>query len=91
MYHFATLDDVARALDRLAERDLAVRQERRPGQKEERYAQLLGEDAAVSPSPRRSGSEPQSAPDEDRVAALEARIDRLEDEVEALRRSLDAR
>lgn len=45
MQSFATLDDVHAALERLIARDLVARRGRRPGQKEERYAQLLtGED-----------------------------------------------
>jgi uncharacterized protein YceH (UPF0502 family) len=87
LHHFASLDEVAGTLDGLAARDLAARQPRRPGQKEDRYVQLLGDDtsepAAAAESPHRL-----SALDErDRVEALEARVDRLEDEVESLRRA----
>jgi uncharacterized protein YceH (UPF0502 family) len=39
---FAGLDEIDVVLRRLAERELAVRVPRRPGQKEDRYAQLLG-------------------------------------------------
>ena len=42
MYRFESLEDVQRTLDALSERELAVRLPRRPGQKEDRYAQLLG-------------------------------------------------
>ncbi len=45
LHPFATLDDVHRALARLIERELVRRLQRRPGQKEERYLQLLGEGA----------------------------------------------
>ena len=41
MHAFADLAAVHETLDRLIERELVVRLERRPGQKEERYAQLL--------------------------------------------------
>ncbi len=44
MHRFAELDAVQATLRRLIERGLAVRLERRPGQKEERYAHLLGGD-----------------------------------------------
>jgi hypothetical protein len=47
MHTFAELADVHATLSRLIERDLVARLERRPGHKEERYAQLLqGEDDA---------------------------------------------
>ena len=41
MHAFADLDDVQETLERLIERELVARLARRPGQKEERYAQLL--------------------------------------------------
>ena len=44
LYRFDSLADVEASLEGLAERELALRQPRRPGQKEERYAHLLGED-----------------------------------------------
>jgi uncharacterized protein YceH (UPF0502 family) len=45
LHPLADLAAVLDALERLVGRELAVRLPRRPGQKEERYAQLLGEDA----------------------------------------------
>jgi uncharacterized protein len=44
MHSFGDLGDVHAALQRLIGRDLALRRERRPGQKEERYEQLLQAD-----------------------------------------------
>jgi uncharacterized protein YceH (UPF0502 family) len=44
LHTFAGLDEVEAVLQRLAARELVRRQERRPGQKEQRYAQLLGAD-----------------------------------------------
>jgi uncharacterized protein YceH (UPF0502 family) len=46
MHGFADLAEVHAALERLIERGLAERLPRRPGQKEERYRQLLEADAA---------------------------------------------
>jgi uncharacterized protein len=43
MHAFADLEAVNDALARLIERELVLRLERRPGQKEERYRQLLGD------------------------------------------------
>ena len=73
---FADLDAVHAALEALARRELVVQLARRPGQKEERYAQTLGADAdesgappveiaAASPSPSPSAlpsPEPAAAP-----------------------------
>jgi uncharacterized protein len=59
MHAFAGLDGVHETLERLIERELVERLDRRPGQKEERYTQLLQDDAPGSeaaasamPSPR---------------------------------------
>ena len=65
---------------RLAERGLAVRLERRPGQKEERYAQLLGDEVDVSALAGDDGAMAEARPVlardplEERVAALEAEV-----------------
>ena len=74
LHPFAGLAEVEETLERLIERDLVLRLERRPGQKEERYAQLLGgevDDAASDDAPR-----PALARDplEERVAALELEV-----------------
>ena len=74
LHPFASPAEVEETLVRLIERELAVRLERRPGQKEERYAQLLGgevEDLGGSVVER-----PVLARDplEERVAALEAEV-----------------
>jgi uncharacterized protein len=61
MFRFAGLDSVQATLQRLIERELAVRLERRPGQKEERYSQLLEDDgqAQIASGQRR---DPQPSP-----------------------------
>lgn len=48
MHSFAGLADVHETLNALIERGLVARLDRRPGQKEERYAQLLGTDAPAA-------------------------------------------
>lgn len=48
MHPFADLAEVLETLAQLIERRLVARLERRPGQKEERYEQLLGEDEAAN-------------------------------------------
>jgi uncharacterized protein YceH (UPF0502 family) len=47
IHAFEGLDEVHAMLARLIERGLVARLERRPGQKEERYAQLLGQEAEI--------------------------------------------
>jgi uncharacterized protein len=76
LHRFATLEDVQEALDSLAERELAARLPRRPGQKEDRYGQLLG-GAEEQPEPA-AAFELQPAVDLDRVGALERRVEQLE-------------
>ena len=71
MHAFADLGAVEATLEALGERGLVARLERRPGQKEERYAHRLSEDLedlppgpgqAVSPPAERVGSPPVPAP-----------------------------
>ena len=63
-----------------------VRLERRPGQKEERWVQLLGGVAEETAEPE--SAEPQPRGD-DRVAAIEARLERLEHAFDDLLARLD--
>lgn len=81
LHPFVTLAEVEETLERLIERELVVCLDRRPGQKEERFAQLLGadvDDLARSDAPR-----PVIARD-----PLEERVTALEEEVAALRAAL---
>jgi uncharacterized protein len=81
LHPFASLEEVDATVAGLVERGLVARLPRRPGQKEERYGQLLG-GAAEGDEPVRAAAAP-SAPDP--LAQLEARVARLEEEVAALR------
>jgi len=63
---------------------------RRPGQKEERFMQLLGGEAEAAPEPQAAPAYEPSGRAGDRVGELEARVERLEDEVSSLRDALDA-
>jgi uncharacterized protein YceH (UPF0502 family) len=91
LYPFADLGAVEAQLESLIDRGLVARLERRPGQKEVRYAHLLGEDAPETPS-----GDDGAAPEPLRVAAgpapgaLTARVDALEEEVRALRAELQS-
>lgn len=83
MHPFGSIAEVHEILDAMIQRELVARLARRPGQKEERYVQLLGGDdaeaaaAVVHPGQTASGD-------------LEARLSRLEDEVATLRQALES-
>jgi uncharacterized protein YceH (UPF0502 family) len=61
LHRFASADELEQTLERLAERELAARLPRRPGQREERYEQLLGGREDGEPAISRA-TEPSSAP-----------------------------
>ena len=90
LYPFPSLEDVHRTLQDLADRELVERLERRPGQKEERYRQLLG--GAGAEDEQVAQSHKSSLPDEDLASMqeLEARLARVEAKLDELMRSLDA-
>ncbi len=83
LFGFASLADVQTTLDALAERRLVAQLERRPGQKEERWIQLLG-GASVPPSAEAEPAEVPPAAGADRLGELEERVRRLEEQVAAL-------
>ncbi len=102
LHDFDDLVAVHDALERLVERDLVARHERRPGQKEDRYEQLLGGTAVESRERPTSVAaitdelkDPQ--PDEadgkepaEELTPAEDRLTRLEREVAQLRTELTA-
>ena len=104
LYDFADLAAVHDALDRLVERGQVARHERRPGQKEDRYEQLLGGPSSSRHRrpPRSSrmtaGTEPaepgpaepaaELTPAEDRLTRLEREVAELRSELAALRAEL---
>jgi uncharacterized protein YceH (UPF0502 family) len=97
LHPFAGLPDVQETLERLLERELVIRHPRRPGQKEDRFEQMLGggdeegeQDegafaASVAPEPA-----PPSAPsgEEDRLDRIEHELGELRDAVARLREAL---
>jgi uncharacterized protein YceH (UPF0502 family) len=88
LHDFADLGAVHETLERLVERGQVARHERRPGQKEDRYEQLLGGGSVAVEVPGES-SEPAAPPDEE-LAPAEDRLTRLEREVAELRSELSA-
>jgi uncharacterized protein YceH (UPF0502 family) len=85
LHRFDSIGEVVQVVDALASRELVQRLERRPGQKEERWAQLLGDDR--EPAPAASMPQPKPAPD-DRIGAIEERLARLERRFEELEAGL---
>lgn len=80
LHRFASTDDVTATLSRLAERELVALQPRRPGQREERWSHLLGDEAPEAERASDGASVPPEAqPDlTERLARIEARLDALE-------------
>ncbi len=83
LHPFLSLDEVERSLRELEERELTALLPRRPGQKEQRWLQLLGGEAteqpveAAPPPAAAGGLEERVAELEERVARLEAALDEL--------------
>ena len=74
LHRFESLAEVDQTLHALAQRELVRKLDRRPGQKEERWTQLLGEGEGDAPSVER---EPD--PLEERLRRLEERVAALEE------------
>lgn len=97
LHDFADLAAVHETLEKLVERGYVERLARRPGQKEERYAQLLGggsggpateepEAAAASSAGGPAPSDPST--EEDRLERLERELGDLREQVRQLREAL---
>jgi uncharacterized protein YceH (UPF0502 family) len=85
---FGDLAAVTAVLEDLIGRDLAARLPRRPGQKEERYAHLLGDESGTENEPLR---EPGPAPaDGDRLDRIEHELSDLRAELTTLRQQLSS-
>ena len=86
LHRFGSIAEVAETLDGLTGRELVARLERRPGQKEERWQQLLGGDAEPAVEPV---GPPVSGEGVDRLGAIEERLARLEGAFDELIARLD--
>jgi uncharacterized protein len=90
LHSFGSLAELHETLDGLIERELVARLPRRPGQKEERYQQLLGgadQDASPAAAP---AAEHDSTHGQTPATDVEARLRRLEDDVASLRQALES-
>jgi hypothetical protein len=94
--HPSTLAAVQETLEALVGRELVARHPRRPGQKEDRYEQLLGGAEGAEPVATTEGKSPMPAPagqspdgEEDaRLERLERELAELREQVRALREAL---
>jgi uncharacterized protein YceH (UPF0502 family) len=75
MYHFGSVPEAEERLSRLAERELVLRLDRRPGEREARWTHLLGGDETPAPP-----AEPQGDLEE-RVARLEELVAELQQRI----------
>jgi uncharacterized protein YceH (UPF0502 family) len=100
LHPFEGLAAVQETLERLIERGFIVRQPRRPGQKEERYGQVLGggdegpdtpalaEDASTEQEDTVTAGAPEGASSEDRLDRIERELEALRGELAKLREAL---
>ncbi|HEX6781172.1 MAG TPA: YceH family protein [Solirubrobacterales bacterium] len=91
LHAFAGLPEVQEALERLVEREMVVRHPRRPGQKEERYEQVLGGVGEIQEEAEETAAallSPTVAADDDRLERLERELLDLRAEVAKLREAL---
>jgi uncharacterized protein len=82
LHPFASLADVHQTLEGLIQRELVARLPRQPGQKEERYRQLLGGSDGQT-------AEPEAPIQPQRADPIEERVRRLEEEVASLGERLE--
>ena len=96
LHAYADMSALGATLDRLIERDLAARLDRRPGQREERYRHRLSEDTdapyeAESPvHEEQPVNEERIQPDDERIQRIERQLAELRSEIQALREELGA-
>jgi uncharacterized protein len=105
LHAFGDMGELSETLERLIERRLAMRLDRRPGQREERYAHLLSDDgehgaSTSAPAPGVGEEEPAAprpAAEADAAAAAAGlgpsgneRIERIEQQLAALRAEIKA-
>ncbi len=87
VHRFESIAEVAETLAALSQRELVEQLERRPGQKEERWMQLLGGDVREAAAPE--AQPPPERDDDDRLVEIESRLGRLEHAFDDLVSRLD--
>jgi uncharacterized protein YceH (UPF0502 family) len=90
LHRFEGQHDLAETITRLIERNLVVRLDRRPGQKEERYAHLLVDDETDQAGEPMPAAAPRASSLEERVSRLEEEHATLRDAVERLSRGVQS-
>jgi uncharacterized protein YceH (UPF0502 family) len=90
LHAFGGMDELGATLDGLIERGLVNRLGRRPGQREERYGHLLGDEAGEGAQPAAAESPLAADGDDDRIQRIERQLDQLRAEIKALREELGA-
>jgi uncharacterized protein YceH (UPF0502 family) len=90
LHPFPSLGAVQEALERLIEREMVIRHPRRPGQKEERYEQVLGGGGELQAEETTEPAylSPAVAADDERFERLERELQDLRSEVAKLREAL---
>ncbi|HXE93374.1 MAG TPA: YceH family protein [Gaiellaceae bacterium] len=89
LHRFGSIAEVGDVLEGLTQRELVARLERRQGQKEERWQQLLGGDAEATAEPVAPVVTPEADEGADRIGAIEERLERLEGAFDELIARLD--
>jgi uncharacterized protein len=90
LHSFGDMTELDGTLERLIDRDLVTRLERRPGQREERYRHLLSEEVEASVSDVTAPSQETVSQDDERIQGIERQLAELRSEIQALREELGA-
>lgn len=93
LHAFDEIQDVIAGLQKLMEREpsLATVLPRQPGSREARYAHLLaGPVESIASAPASEASAPEPGVDDERIARLEATVEELRRQMEALTQKIDS-
>jgi uncharacterized protein len=94
LHGFGDMEELGATLERLIERQLVARLERRPGQREERYTHLLGSEDVPEPEPQGAppteAAAPAAPPEAPRAERFEERFARIERQIAELRTEVQA-
>ena len=90
LHSFGDMGELGETLERLIARDLVVRLDRRPGQREERYRHLLSEESETPVPQVEAPSEETVSQDDERIQRIERQLAELRSEIRALREELGA-